>query len=86
MPYIWRILVLSFKNDSTGFREQEFFLQVISANAMIAQKKKMSIIQPEGQNENNKDKLSWECHTQNPSWVGQIKILFRLVEDKISKY
>ena len=21
------------------------------------------------------NKLSWECHTRNPSWVGQIKML-----------
>ena len=32
------------------------------------------------------NKLSWECHTRNPSWVGQIKMFFTLVEDKMSKY
>ena len=33
----------------------------------------------------NKTKLSWEYHTRNPSWVGQIKMFFRLVEKKMSK-
>ena len=31
------------------------------------------------------NKLSLECHTGNPGWVGQIKMFFWLVEDKMSK-
>ena len=38
-------------------------------------------------NQKNLDnKLSWECHTRNPSGVGQIKIVCRLNEDQMSKF
>ena len=34
----------------------------------------------DGEKKKKENKLSWEGHTRNPSWVGQIKMLFRLVK------
>ena len=53
-PYIskgsWRILVVYFKNDNTGFKgKKDFHFRWFQPNVMIAQKQKLSITGPGGQ-------------------------------------